>query len=256
MITIPPIPTTIVATCFTALVAALACVQFSRSRTPLRLGSAVMAVCGLSISVLSIVYATDKMSLSIFWVYQFIAECIAVTWVISTIIQLGYAFYPLTRHQTLIWRTALASVIIYDLVAISELSYYCYAVWGSRSLGLESTPVVWIYWVRQLVKVLACAVTIAYLFVSFPCFCLLFSATAVIWFTGGHIQQPTIALKRQGTNIAVTAHSERSYSRFYYHPFDSSFTLIDFLCLHAEIVQPFLLAAVALPHPIAYVDSD
>ncbi|KAG0283576.1 hypothetical protein BGZ96_012027, partial [Linnemannia gamsii] len=165
MITIPPIPTSIVATCFTALVAALASFQFSRSRTPLRLGSAVMAVCGLSISALSIVNAADKMSLSIFWVYQFIAECIAVTWVISTIIQLGYAFYPLTRHQTLIWRTALASVIIYDVVAISELSYYCYAVWGSHTLGLESTPVVWIYWVRQLVKVLACGVTIAYLFV-------------------------------------------------------------------------------------------
>ncbi|KAG0380655.1 hypothetical protein BGX24_006371 [Mortierella sp. AD032] len=165
MIMIPPIPSTIVATCFTTLVAALACVQFHRSRTPLRLGSAVMAVCGLSISALSIVYTADKMSLSIFWVYQFIAECIAVTWVISTIIQLGYAFYPITRHQTLIWRTALASVIIYDLVAISELSYYCYAVWGSHSLNMESTPVVWIYWVRQMVKVLACAVTVAYLFV-------------------------------------------------------------------------------------------
>lgn len=165
MITIPPIPTSIVATSFAALVAALACVQFHRSRTPLRLGSAVMAICGLSIAALSIVYATDKMSLSIFWVYQFVAECIAVTWVISTIIQLGYAFYPLTRHQTLIWRTALASVIIYDLVAISELSYYCYAVWGSHSLDRNSTPVIWIYWVRQMVKVLACGVTIAYLFV-------------------------------------------------------------------------------------------
>ncbi|KAF8947162.1 hypothetical protein BGZ47_010081 [Haplosporangium gracile] len=165
MITIPPIPSSIVATCFTALVAALACVQFNRSRTPLRLGSAVMALCGLSISALSIVYTTDKMSLSIFWVYQFIAECIAVTWVISTIIQLGYAFYPLTRHQTLIWRTALASVIIYDLVAISELSYYCYAVWGSHTLDKDSTPVIWIYWMRQMTKVLACGVTIAYLFV-------------------------------------------------------------------------------------------
>ncbi|KAG9064175.1 hypothetical protein KI688_003363 [Linnemannia hyalina] len=165
MITIPPIPTSIVATSFTALVAALACVQFHRSRTPLRLGSAVMAICGLSISALSIVYATDKMSLSIFWVYQFVAECIAVTWVISTIIQLGYAFYPLTRHQTVIWRTALASVIIYDLVAISELSYYCYAVWGSHTLDRNSTPVIWIYWVRQMAKVLACGVTIAYLFV-------------------------------------------------------------------------------------------
>ncbi|KAF9927683.1 hypothetical protein FBU30_002981 [Linnemannia zychae] len=165
MITIPPITSAIVATSYTILVAVLACVQFSRSRTPLRLGSAVMAVCGLSISALSIVYAADKMSLSIFWVYQFIAECIAVTWIISTIIQLGYAFYPLTRHQTLIWRTALASVIIYDLIAISELTYYCYAVWGSHILDKESTPVVWIYWVRQMVKVLACGVTIAYLFV-------------------------------------------------------------------------------------------
>jgi hypothetical protein len=163
---IPAIPSTIVATSYTALVTALACIQFHRSRTPLRLGSAVMAVCGLSISALSIVYATDMMSLSIFWVYQFIAECIAVTWVISTIIQLGYAFYPVTRHQTLIWRTALASVIIYDLVAISELAYYCYAVWGSQTLNKESTPVIWIYWTRQVVKVLACAVTIAYLFVS------------------------------------------------------------------------------------------
>ncbi|KAF9081174.1 hypothetical protein BGX23_001173 [Mortierella sp. AD031] len=165
MATIPPLTSTIVATVFTTLVAALSCVQLYRSRTPLRLGAAVMAVCGLSISALSIVYAAEKMSLSIFWVYQFVAECIAVTWVISTIIQLGYAFYPLTRHQTLIWRTALASVIVYDLVAISELSYYCFAVWGSHSLTKESTPVIWIYWVRQLVKVTACAVTIAYLFV-------------------------------------------------------------------------------------------
>ena len=165
---IPAMTSTIVATVFTSLVALLACVQFYRSRTPLRLGSAVMAICGLSISALSIVNVADKLSLSIFWVYQFVAECIALTWVISTIIQLGYAFYPVTRHQTLIWRTALASVIIYDLVAISELSYYCYAVWGSHSLTKESTPVVWIYWVRQVVKVMACAVTIAYLFVSCP----------------------------------------------------------------------------------------
>ncbi|KAG0365822.1 hypothetical protein BGZ54_006175 [Gamsiella multidivaricata] len=105
------------------------------------------------------------MSLSAFWVYQFVAECIAVTWVITTIIHLGYAFYPLTRHQTLIWRTALGSVVLYDLVAIAELSYYCYGVWGSGSLSAE-VPELWIYWVRQMVKVLTCAITIAYLFVS------------------------------------------------------------------------------------------
>ncbi|KAF9928772.1 hypothetical protein BGZ67_006773 [Mortierella alpina] len=162
---IPPLPSTIVATCYIALIAILACVQFQRSQTPLRLGAAVMAVFGLSISALSVVYATDKLSLSVFWVYQFVAECIAVTWVITTIIHLGYAFYPLTRHQTLIWRTALGSVILYDVVAIAELSYYCYAVWGSQTLSKEATPVLWIYWVRQVVKVLACAVTIAYLFV-------------------------------------------------------------------------------------------
>ncbi|KAF9575285.1 hypothetical protein EC968_003637 [Mortierella alpina] len=162
---IPPLPSTIVATSYIALIALLSCVQFHRSQTPLRLGAAVMAVFGLSISALSVVYATDKLSLSVFWVYQFVAECIAVTWVITTIIHLGYAFYPLTRHQTLIWRTALGSVILYDVVAIAELSYYCYAVWGSHTLSKEATPVLWIYWVRQVVKVLACAVTIAYLFV-------------------------------------------------------------------------------------------
>ncbi|KAF9955811.1 hypothetical protein BGZ72_003402 [Mortierella alpina] len=162
---IPPLPSTIVATCYIALIAILSCVQFHRSQTPLRLGAAVMAVFGLSISALSVVYTTDKLSLSVFWVYQFVAECIAVTWVITTIIHLGYAFYPLTRHQTLIWRTALGSVILYDVVAIAELSYYCYAVWGSHTLSKEATPVLWIYWVRQVVKVLACAVTIAYLFV-------------------------------------------------------------------------------------------
>ncbi|KAF9964702.1 hypothetical protein BGZ70_006070 [Mortierella alpina] len=163
---IPPLPSTIVATCYIALIALLSCVQFHRSQTPLRLGAAVMAVFGLSISALSVVYATDKLSLSVFWVYQFVAECIAVTWVITTIIHLGYAFYPLTRHQTLIWRTALGSVVLYDVVAIAELSYYCYAVWGSHTLSKEATPVLWIYWLRQVVKVLACAVTIAYLFVS------------------------------------------------------------------------------------------
>ncbi|KAF9288390.1 hypothetical protein BGZ68_000351 [Mortierella alpina] len=162
---IPPLPSTIVATCYIALIAILSCVQFHRSQTPLRLGAAVMAVFGLSISALSVVYTTDKLSLSVFWVYQFVAECIAVTWVITTIIHLGYAFYPLTRHQTLIWRTALGSVVLYDVVAIAELSYYCYAVWGSHTLSKEATPVLWIYWVRQVVKVLACAVTIAYLFV-------------------------------------------------------------------------------------------
>ncbi|KAF9364409.1 hypothetical protein BGX34_001621 [Mortierella sp. NVP85] len=124
-----------------------------------------MAVFGLSISALSIVLITDKVSLSVFWVYQFVAECVAVTWVITTIIHLGYAFYPLTRHQTLIWRTALGSVILYDLVAVMELTYYCYAVWGSGTLAREATPVLWIYWVRQLVKVISCSVTIAYLFV-------------------------------------------------------------------------------------------
>ncbi|KAF9347366.1 hypothetical protein BGX26_001152 [Mortierella sp. AD094] len=162
---LPPLPSTIVATVYITLLTILSCVQFRRSQTPLRLGAAVMALFGLSISALSIVYTTDKVSLSIFWVYQFVAECIAVTWVIVTIIQLGYTFYPLTRHQTLIWRTALGSVILYDLIAICELSYYCYGVWGSGSLSKEGTPIVWIYWVRQVAKVLACAVTIAYLFV-------------------------------------------------------------------------------------------
>ncbi|KAF9438015.1 hypothetical protein BGZ76_010144, partial [Entomortierella beljakovae] len=162
---IPPLSSTIVATVYITLITILSCVQFRRSQTPLRLGSAVMAVTGLSISALSIVYTSDKMSLSIFWVYQFVAELISVTWVVVTIIHLGYAFYPATRHQTLIWRTALGSVILYDVVAIAELSYYCYAVWGSGSLPKEGTPVLWIYWVRQLVKVLACGVTIAYLFV-------------------------------------------------------------------------------------------
>ncbi|KAG0259797.1 hypothetical protein BG011_002369 [Mortierella polycephala] len=125
-----PLPSTIVATCYITILAILSCVQFRRSQTPLRL-----------------------------------AECIALTWVITTIIHLGYAFYPLTRHQTLIWRTALSSVILYDLVAVAELSYYCYAVWGSGTLSKEATPILWIYWVRQVVKVLACAVTVAYLFV-------------------------------------------------------------------------------------------
>ncbi|KAF8935351.1 hypothetical protein BGZ58_005074 [Dissophora ornata] len=155
----------IIATAYITCIAILSCVQFRRSQTPLRLGAAVMAVIGLSISVLSIVYVTDRVSLSIFWVYQSVAECIAMTWVITTIIHLGYAFYPITRHQTLIWRTALASVILYDLVAMAELSYYCYAVWGTGKLAKEAAPVLWIYWVRQLVKVLASTVTIAYLFV-------------------------------------------------------------------------------------------
>ncbi|KAI8604201.1 hypothetical protein EDD21DRAFT_402217 [Dissophora ornata] len=154
----------IIATAYITCIAILSCVQFRRSQTPLRLGAAVMAVIGLSISVLSIVYVTDRVSLSIFWVYQSVAECIAMTWVITTIIHLGYAFYPITRHQTLIWRTALASVILYDLVAMAELSYYCYAVWGTGKLAKEAAPVLWIYWVRQLVKVLASTVTIAYLF--------------------------------------------------------------------------------------------
>ncbi|KAI1316932.1 hypothetical protein EDD11_009333 [Mortierella claussenii] len=124
-----------------------------------------MALMGLSIAVFSIIYITQTVSPSAFWVYQFVAECIAVTWVIATIIQLGYAFYPLTRHQTLIWRTALGSVILYDLVAVSELSYYCYMIWGSHVVHPDMFPAIELYWVRQLVKVFACVVTVAYLFV-------------------------------------------------------------------------------------------
>ncbi|KAF9959914.1 hypothetical protein BGZ65_012962 [Modicella reniformis] len=144
---IPPLPSTIAATIYVAFLATLSCVQFHRSQTPLRLGAAVMALSGLSISALSVVYTTDKVSLSVFWVYQFVAECVAVTWVITTIIHLGFAFYPVTRHQTLIWRTAQGSVVLYDLVAITELGYYCYAVWGSGTLSKEATPILWIYWV-------------------------------------------------------------------------------------------------------------
>ncbi|KAG0057323.1 hypothetical protein BGZ83_011566 [Gryganskiella cystojenkinii] len=162
---IPPIPSSIIATVYCFALATLSTVQFFRSRTPLRLGAAVMAIFGLSIAALSIVYAAQRIWLSVFWVYQFLAECISLTWVITTIIHLGYAFYPLTRHQTFIWRTALGSVLLYDAVAIAELSYYCYAVFGSGTLTREATPVLWIYWVRQVVKVITCAVTIAYLFV-------------------------------------------------------------------------------------------
>ncbi|KAF9577196.1 hypothetical protein BGW38_007757, partial [Lunasporangiospora selenospora] len=160
----PPTTSAIIATCYVALVAVLACVQFHRSRTPLRLGSAVMAVFGLSISALSVLYVIDKVSLSAYLVYQFVAEALAVTWLVMTIIQLGYAFYPVTRHQTLIWRTALGSVILYDLVAIAEISFYCYEVWGSHHYTTSTAPVLWIYWLRQVVKIQACAVTIAYLF--------------------------------------------------------------------------------------------
>lgn len=168
-----PLTSTIIATSYIAIIAILACVQFARSRTPLRLGSVVMAVLGLSISAVSIVYTTDTVKVSIFWVYQFIAECVAVTWVVTTIIHLGYAFYPTTRHQTALWRAALASVILYDLVAIAELSYYCVLVWGDddKTKNNETQlPVLWIYWVRQVIKVLACSITIAYLFVSVMAF--------------------------------------------------------------------------------------
>ncbi|KAF9385293.1 hypothetical protein CPB97_004957, partial [Podila verticillata] len=164
---VQPLTSTIIATSYIAIIAILACVQFARSRTPLRLGSVVMAVLGLSISAVSIVYATDTVKVSVFWVYQFIAECVAVTWVITTIIHLGYAFYPTTRHQTALWRAALASVILYDLVAIAELSYYCVLVWGDdNNIKNNETrlPVLWIYWVRQVIKILACSITIAYLF--------------------------------------------------------------------------------------------
>ncbi|KAF8987134.1 hypothetical protein BGZ52_006028 [Haplosporangium bisporale] len=162
-----PLTSTIIATSYIGIIAILACVQFARSRTPLRLGSVVMAVLGLSISAVSIVYATDTVTVSVFWVYQFVAECVAVTWVITTIIHLGYAFYPTTRHQTALWRAALASVILYDLVAIAELSYYCVLVWGDdNNIKNNETrlPVLWIYWVRQVIKILACSITIAYLF--------------------------------------------------------------------------------------------
>lgn len=188
---IPTIPSTIVATVYCLVLACLSTLQFYRSRTPLRLGAAVMAVFGLSISALSIVYATQRVSLSIFWVYQFVAECVSLTWVITTIIHLGYAFYPLTRHQTFIWRTALGSVLLYDAVAIAELSYYCYAVFGSGSLPREATPVLWIYWVRQLVKVLACAVTVTYLFVSrwMEGLCFLFLVLFSLWLSVGRDQE-------------------------------------------------------------------
>ncbi|KAF9168597.1 hypothetical protein DFQ26_004231 [Actinomortierella ambigua] len=159
------LPSSIVAAAYVFIITVLAGLQFRRSRTPLRLGSFVMALFGLSIAALAVVYAAGKMDLAIFWVYQFIAECIAVTWVITTIIHLGYAFYPLTRHQTLIWRVALGSVIMYVLVAIAELCYYIYAVWGANTPIKSPAPVPWIYWLRQLIKVIASTVTILYLFV-------------------------------------------------------------------------------------------
>lgn len=163
---VPPLTSTIIATSYIAIVAILACVLFARSRTPLRLGSVVMAVLGLSISAVSIVYATGTVSSAVFWIHQFIAECVAVTWVVTTIIHLGYAFYPTTRHQIALWRAALASVILYDLIAIAELAYYCAVVWGADGGNETNLPVVWVYWVRQVIKVLACTITIAYLFVS------------------------------------------------------------------------------------------
>ncbi|KAG0080206.1 hypothetical protein BGZ93_007672 [Podila epicladia] len=162
---VSPLTSTIIATSYITIVTILACVLFARSRTPLRLGSLVMAVLGLSISAVSIVYATGAVSSAVFWIHQFIAECVAVTWVVTTIIHLGYAFYPTTRHQIALWRAALASVILYDLIAIAELAYYCAVVWGAVGGNETNLPVAWVYWVRQVIKVLACTITIAYLFV-------------------------------------------------------------------------------------------
>ncbi|KAF9421337.1 hypothetical protein BGZ94_008855 [Podila epigama] len=160
-----PLTSAIVATFYITLITLLATAQFVRSRTPLRLGSAVMAILGLSISVLSIIHSIGNIAHPVYWIYQFVAECFAVTWLITTMIHLGYAFYPTTRHQTALWRTALASVVLYDLIAVAELSYYCYRVWGLPSPPHPPIPVPWIYWLRQVIKVLAFAVTIAYLFV-------------------------------------------------------------------------------------------
>ncbi|KAG0328113.1 hypothetical protein BG004_002605 [Podila humilis] len=137
-----------------------------------------MAVLGWSISVISILRATETVPAAVFWAYQFVADVVAVTWVITTIIHLGYAFYPTTRHQTTLWRTVLASVVLYDLVAVGELCFYCYSIWwapeekrycgGTISTAdhCDASPELWIHWMCQFIKILTSILTIAYLFVS------------------------------------------------------------------------------------------
>ncbi|KAF9364405.1 hypothetical protein BGX34_001617 [Mortierella sp. NVP85] len=114
----------IVATGYISLLMIVAIIMCIRARTRLRLYACFCTFLGLTIAGVGILRARLIVEPNHFWMWNFCAESIGMVALTYTIVSVGNGFYPMAGTKNNFWRTSVALIVIYALMAAANIGCY------------------------------------------------------------------------------------------------------------------------------------
>ncbi|KAG0365824.1 hypothetical protein BGZ54_006177 [Gamsiella multidivaricata] len=106
-----------------------------RARTRLRYFASFCTFLGLTVAIVGLLRARSMIPANVFWLWNFIAEVISIVALTYTIVSVGNGFYPMAGKKNVFWRMAMAWIIVYALVAISNIALYAQKNFGSHYIS-------------------------------------------------------------------------------------------------------------------------